>query len=833
MVWKSKTLSTWFQNKETYKLLKKSGHGIERECLRVDPAGKISKKTHPESLGSTLCNPYITTDFGEAQLELISPVFRSEKGVLKFLENLHTFILKNLNGEMIWASSIPCAYQTAEEIRLAEYGETEAGRLKHLYRQGLSHRYGRIMQTLSGVHYNFSFSPLLIEALRDSFKKEASINTFRTDLYFHICRNFLRYGWLNTYLFGTTPACDLSYLPKPHPALISHKNSYIGEEATSIRMSELGYYSKVQTQIAISYNTLSEFLSDMERALTKPYPPFESIGLFGPEGAKQINTSILQLPAEHYSRIRPKPKNGKNGYPITALREKGIEYVEARAVDINPFSPDGIDLEQMRFLHIFFLFCLLEESPPLSFEEEKMLTHNQNNVALYGRKKNLAIQRGDGSLRPLSEEGGGLLEKMEAAALLLDLNFSNFPYLKSLRKQNEKLLNPSKTPSALIFKNLLSSGKSFQDFAFDLTLQHASTIKNRSLSPSLEKKLVLAAKKSLEEKKEKERKEDFLLPGYEHLELSTQMILREARKRGVEATLIDEKDHLLLLKKGNQKEYVKQATITSKDNLISYFLMENKHVTKKLMKENGLPIPEGDIFDSFSKAMAAFPDFQNKKLVVKPSHTNFGLGIHFIEKGDAIAFEMALKEGFSLGSRVIVEEFIPGLEYRFLVIGNQVSAVCRRLPANVIGNGIDSIRTLVKKKNSDPKKYKYPKYRIRLGKMEIGFLKKQGLTPEAIPKDGERIFLRENSNVSTGGDPVDKTDSVHPAFKELALKATQVVGANFCGLDLMIQDPEKPPHQTPHAIIELNFNPAIFLHRYPVEGRSIKVEEAVLDLLGF
>lgn len=324
---------------------------------------------------------------------------------------------------------------------------------------------------------------------------------------------------------------------------------------------------------------------------------------------------------------------------------------------------------------------------------------------------------------------------------------------------------------------------------------------------------------------------------YDGLELSTSMLIDTALKRGIDVEILDWDDNFIRLKKGNQIEYVKQATKTSADSYIAPLIMENKEVTKMILREKHLNVPEGIRIKSVSEAMENFYRFKARDIVVKPKSTNFGLGISII-KGMASEndYRNAVENAFKYGDSVLIEDFISGKEYRFLIIGNEVAAILHRMPANVVGNGVLTIEELVAEKNMNPLRgtgYVTPLEKLRLDQTEIDFLKMHKKTIKDIPGNGETIYLRENSNISTGGDSVDFTDDIIEDYKQIAVWSAAAVGAKICGADIIIQDIHKKPDSQNYSIIELNFNPALHIHNYPYQGQNRHVEEKVLDLLGF
>ena len=323
----------------------------------------------------------------------------------------------------------------------------------------------------------------------------------------------------------------------------------------------------------------------------------------------------------------------------------------------------------------------------------------------------------------------------------------------------------------------------------------------------------------------------------ETLELSTQILITEARQRGVEVELLDAEDNFIALRRDGRTEYVKQATRTSADPYVSALLMENKEVTKTVLRAAGLRVPAGGRYRSLAAALADYPNHRKRKIVVKPNSTNFGEGVAILEAGVELSdYRAALEAAFALDSSVLVEEFVPGPEFRFLIIGGQTRAVLHRVPANVRGDGRRTIRELVATKNQHPHRgegYRKPLERIRLDSIELDFLAGQGLSPESIPADGVIIFLRKNSNISTGGDSIDFTDTMPPVYQRWAEQAASVVGACICGLDMIIPDVADGGLGAAYTILELNFNPALHIHDFPVEGMNRHVERHVLDLLGF
>jgi glutamate--cysteine ligase len=325
---------------------------------------------------------------------------------------------------------------------------------------------------------------------------------------------------------------------------------------------------------------------------------------------------------------------------------------------------------------------------------------------------------------------------------------------------------------------------------------------------------------------------------YRDLELSTQIVIEEAKKRGVSIEILDRSANFIRLSKDGHSEIVKQATMTGHDDLISYMIMENKVVTKKILSEAGFSVAEGADFCSRDNAINAYSRFKNIKTIIKPKQTNYGIGLSFLEAGfSKEEFEEAIDFAFASDSSILIENFYEGLEYRFLVIDGKTIAVCHRRPANVIGNGKSTVTELVAEKNKDQRRgeggHTTPLHKLKLEKTELNTLKTQNLSPDSVPDDNQTVWLRKNSNMSTGGDTIDVTDQIHPGYKDIAERSSQFANAKICGVDIIVENLETEPTTNNHIIVELNFNPVLLIHNYPSEGKNRNVGKYVLDLLGF
>ncbi|MEW6690416.1 MAG: glutamate--cysteine ligase, partial [Pseudomonadota bacterium] len=363
--------------------------GIEKESLRVDERGRLAATPHPGALGAALTHPHITTDFCEAQLELITRVCASAGECVADATRIHQFVVRNIGEEMLWCASMPCGLPADDAIPIGRYGRSNIGTAKSVYRMGLAWRYGRRMQTISGIHYNFS-----LPGLSD-------------DEYFALMRNFRRHGWLLFYLFGASPAVCTSFVEGREHRLerLSEHTLYL-PHATTLRMGRLGYQSDAQASIHASCNSLEAYGASLEEALTHPYPPYEKIGVRGPDGEyRQLATSLIQIENEFYGKIRPKRIIHPGERPLHALRERGVEYVEVRLMDLDPFEPVGIHARTMHFLDVFLLHCLATDSPADTPGELGAIARNQEKVASRGREPNLRLERGSQTVA-LAEWGG-------------------------------------------------------------------------------------------------------------------------------------------------------------------------------------------------------------------------------------------------------------------------------------------------------------------------------------------------------------------------------------------------------------------------------------------
>lgn len=500
------------------KCLPHINHGLEKEALRQDDLGHLSQKAHPQALGSTLTNSYITTDYSEALIEFITPVFKDTPELLDFLYELHSYSAQELpEGESFWCHSMPCIITEEENIPIAEYGSSNIGMMKHVYRRGLAWRYTRRMQTIAGIHFNFSYADETWSFLHRQSKTELSLQDYKSERYFDLIRNFQRSSWLLFYLFGASPALCKSFLSDDTPNELESLDdctAYL-PYATSLRMSDLGYTNKEQQALAISFNSPQEYVNGLSCAIKKPSHEFESIGIKVDGEYRQLNNNVLQIENEFYSIVRPKRTTKSGEKPSVALRQRGVEYIEIRMLDINPFDTIGISEKQSNFLDLFMLSCLLQPSPTISDEEAKRISENQHRIITEGRRPNLKLCTASGEA-PFTELAKQVCQSLSSSAELLDQSMNTSRYSDSLSTYSELIDKPEKTPSGKILKELTNKKISYYTFAKELSASHNSTFKNRKVRPELLQKFCAEAARSLLAQKEIEESdelsfEDFLI----------------------------------------------------------------------------------------------------------------------------------------------------------------------------------------------------------------------------------------------------------------------------------------------------------------------------------
>lgn len=484
--------------------------GLEKESLRVAETGSISRTPHPRSLGSPLTNPYITTDFSEALLELITPPCDSIEQALAFLNDLQVYVYSHLRDEILWATSMPCVVESGDSIPIAQYGRSNAGLMKTVYRRGLGYRYGRTMQVIAGVHFNYSFDDSFWSLYQALEQDEQHRQAFISERYMGLIRNTLRYGWLIPYLFGASPAVCKSFLHgKPTMLSVFNENTVFEPYATSLRLGDIGYTNSKESMAGIkaNYDSLDAYVESLKCAIETPFDEYEQIGVKVDGEYRQLNANILQIENEYYSTVRPKQVPLDNEKPTNALAQRGIQYVEIRSIDVNAFDPLGINAEQLRFLETFLLFCLLKDSPALSADEINEIDMNLVQVAHTGREPGIVLSC-DNEPVALKQWAEALLSEMQSVARLLDSAHDSKDYSGSLACQYDSVLDPSLTTSARMLSEMRAHDEGFFHFAKRMSMQHYAYFNALQLEGERKMQFDQAARQSIELQQRIEAEDD-------------------------------------------------------------------------------------------------------------------------------------------------------------------------------------------------------------------------------------------------------------------------------------------------------------------------------------
>ena len=451
--------------------LSQFGRGIEREALRVLPQGRLSERGHSERLGAALKHPNITTDYSETLMEFITPVSHKPETVIAQLEDVQKFTLSQLDGELLWPMSMPCFVDDDDKIPLAQFGKSNVGKMKTVYRQGLKNRYGSMMQVISGIHFNFSFPKSFFQSMQKIEQNSDVLDDYISDKYFALLRNYKRFCWLIPYLYGSSPAICGSFL-KNKPTDLPFKKTGKGylylEHATSLRMSDLGYTNSEQSSLQICYNNLSGYLDGVKNAINLPSKKFEKIGIKVDGKYQQLNSNVLQIENELYAPVRPKCVAKPGEKPSEALRNRGVEYIEVRALDVNPFSATGITTEQVRFLDVFLTFCMLEPSSILDCKSQEITEENMDAIVIRGRDPTLLLRdtSGENAIeKSVKQWGNEIFAKLASVATLLDEANDSHLYTQVLANEAAKINDASLTPSAQILSAVVNDNQSLTQMA--------------------------------------------------------------------------------------------------------------------------------------------------------------------------------------------------------------------------------------------------------------------------------------------------------------------------------------------------------------------------------
>ncbi|MCW3789148.1 bifunctional glutamate--cysteine ligase GshA/glutathione synthetase GshB [Plebeiibacterium sediminum] len=742
--------------------------GLEKENVRVNENGRLALTKHPIAFEDRSTHPYITTDFSESQIEMITPPCNSIHSALQHLDAIQHVVLNELKDEYLWPQSLPPELPEENQIPIAEFANDAA---QNDYRELLAIKYGKTKQMISGLHFNFSFNERLIGELYNAQKSELSLEEFRNAVYLKTVRQLLRNRWIYVLLYGFSPisVSDQQFHCEPNSSSVDTFNNRL-----SIRNSCYGY--KNHEEIFPDYTSLMSYCLSLETL---------------------IKNGRLASQKELYAPVRIKfDENGTR-----------ISHIEIRFLDINPLVSTGVSKEQLHLLHLIILAGLIvhEETESSKHNWQEIADRNHNTVALNGLNPDIKILTAQNTKMNAWQSAMQQLDTIEN--LLKKLQVIAPEYLESLSSIKKQLVNPYTRDVHALLSSIKDEG---------MTEFHMRKAKEYSRIQQLN---------------------SFCLKGFEDMELSTQLILSESIKRGISFNILDRSENFIRLQKGNIIHNIQQATKTSLDNYATILSMENKLVTKQLLNENNISVPFGYSYDSEQEAYVSYYSFNKKPVVIKPKQTNFGKGITILkDEYSELEFQVAIQNAFSYDASIIIEEYISGKEFRFLIINDDITGILFRKPAHVIGDGKHSTDKLIELKNQNPLRgtgYRSPLEKIKTDDETIHILKNQGRSLEYIPELNETVYLRYNSNISTGGDSFDYTDKIHDSYKQIALKAAQSIGTKITGLDMIIKDYTLQATECNYSIIELNYNPAIHIHCYPYAGKNRMAQTKVLDALGF
>ena len=739
-------------------LFRQGSFGFEKESQRVHADGSIVTTPHPKSFGSRSYHPYIQTDFAESQLELITPPNKKVEDSLRWLSAIHEVVLRSLpDDEYIFPLSMPAGLPPAEKIKVAQLDDPA----DVAYREHLVKSYGTYKQMVSGIHYNFQLDADLIQTLFKAQSEYQSAVEFQNDLYLKMAKNFLRYQWILLYLLSATPIVDKNYFKDGISPL--KPNQYV----RSLRSSQYGYVNA--PEIIVSYDSVEKYVETLEHWVA--------------EGK-------LIAEKEFYSNVRL-----RGAKKAREFLDNGIQYLEFRLFDLNPFEPYGINLEDAKFIHHFILLMIWMDE-----------TADQQAVEL-GKSRLAEVAWEDPrSQTAYRAEGETILNQL---LIMLEQIGAEDEIARIVKDKLAQFIEPEKTLCGRLV-NAIEQAGGYQRLGAELAIRNKQQAFERF----------------------------YALSAFDNMELSTQALLFDLIEKGIKTEILDENDQFLCLQHGEHIEYVKNGNMTSHDSYISPLIMENKVVTKKVLAKAGFNVPQSVEFTSLEQAVASYPLFEGRAVVFKPKSTNYGLGISIFQQGvhNRDDFTKAVEIAFCEDKEIMVEDYLVGTEYRFFVLGEETLAVLLRVPANVVGDGVHTVAQLVATKNAHPLRgdgSRTPLKKIALGDIEQLQLKEQGLTVDSIPAKDQLVQLRANSNISTGGDSIDMTDEMHDSYKRLAVGITKAMGAAVCGVDLIIPNLKKPAEASLSSwgVIEANFNPMMMMHIFPYAGKSRRLTQNVIKML--
>lgn len=483
-------------------LLQGGGKGLEKESLRVAPDASIAVTPHSRDLGSALTHRWITTDYSEALVEFITDPWPDPAATESSLEDIHRFASTHMDDEMLWATSMPCVLHD-HEIPIARYGHSNVGRMKHVYRRGLDYRYGRTMQAIAGIHFNYSLPDALWPAFQQLCGDQRDPQIFVSDAYFGLIRTFQRVGWIVPYLFGASPAVCNTFLKGKgeHLERFDSNTRYL-PHATSLRMSDIGYKNRSQSGLNISYNDLDTYVRNLTHAIETPDPEYERIGTRVDGEWRQLNTHQLQIENEYYSFVRPKNRAHSGEKPSLALHRRGVQYVEIRALDLNPFEPTGVNIRTLRFLEALMIFCLLEDSPPISDRERENIDTNQMKVVRAGRDPSLELAPNGGDGITPARWAEEICDALAGICDVLDTGTDGQPYGQALAEIRHSIAQPELLPSARVLRVMREREQSFVHFAMAQSQAHKAHFQSSPLPEETLRRFEAEARRSLEEQAE-------------------------------------------------------------------------------------------------------------------------------------------------------------------------------------------------------------------------------------------------------------------------------------------------------------------------------------------
>ena len=725
----------------------------------------------PHPFGDKARHPFITTDFSEAQVEIGTEVCSNPDQVYDQLENLHDIVTTTVAVENPETEYL---WPISNPPLISSEKDIPVAKFV-----GQSHE-KEVYRDYLAEKYGKKL--MLYCGIHYNFSFDDRLIR-RLHQLLGRCDDpqFLRseiYMSLakNCYLYSWFPVLMTAASPVFHESFMD-----AGEEVgggrflglSSMRNSRYGYWNK--KQVFLDYSSIDTYINSI---------------------VERVREGELYSSSEFYSPVRLKPA-GK--YLMKNLRQSGVNHIELRMFDLNPLDKNGMSKADMELMEYFLLY--LAALPDFDFTPELQRVSHENHLA----SATYDITSVDIVLpeRTESLQTAGLRLLDEMADFFRDIDVPEaIPVLEAAR---QRLEDPEKLYSHQVYRAIEEQG--YVNFG------------------------IACAKRALNQSNERY----YLLRGFEDMELSTQALIKACLKLGVKYEVLDRVDNFVRLRREGKTEYVKQATKTSRDNCASILIMRNKALTKQILAEQGIPTPRGDVFTDKAAALDSFDTRNHGGCVIKPNFTNYGIGVTvFPSRPSRENFEKALDIAFSRSAEVVVEEYIPGDDYRFLVIGDVVQAVSKRLPASVVGDGVRTIRDLVIETSNDPLRgpgHKKPLAFIGMGAEEQLHLETMGMSFMTVPEKGEVVTLRQNSNVSTGGAAIDCTDIVHPSYRDIALKAARAAGAVFCGVDILTEDITHSAEESIYVVTELNFNPSIKIHCYPSAGQSRPIGEAVVRFL--